>query len=322
MALPPNWTFVDSVSELTNGLTYTEDKNSGKTMGIKEDESSYERCYIMRNGPNNIILQQFLDDVVGFSTWNPGGGAGITSLNRILPDRDSIRRNFYAQNARTESLDRAGKSANVYPVPVHEYTRVFVWYAPADYVIASDAAIVDGSGLPREYKRFVRWHEDTKDEVITLSGHFRFRTSGRTLSHPPGKMHFTKLLKLEWLKVPHYHTDNPFKNPVEVNDLANRGKLNGSTFLGYRKGTMLYMGCQKKMVTPALANDSYYFNLTFNFAVKDNGTWTDQDLSTHAIGHNWLFDVSTGEWDLMRHEPSGNRIYLEDGDFNSLFIPV
>lgn len=346
MALFPDWTYKDTVEALGGGLEYTESKDS-KDSGFTEDSSSTERVYLVRAGNDNIVVTQFVDDLLGSAYWEPQpnrvnpsfGDPGepefipvSPKLRRTLPDRHSIWRNWYCSKVRVEGLGVASKSANIHPVPAHTLYQVNAFYEPVTYFVASDAAV--SGPLDRfttqhyEFKRFCRFSYQDNTEFITLAGAFRFVTAPRNvLGSPPAKLHASKLFKIEWLKVPSWG-DNPFVNPIEARDLAERGTLNLTDFLGYPEGTVLYLGSETKMVTPAVANpglfgrEVFYHNITFSFAVKFNGYTVGPP--PRARGHNYLWDVGGNRWDLVTHNGlvTGNPIYLQTGAFESLFRPV
>lgn len=339
MALSPEWTFRDRVENLGGGLEYTESKDSRET-GFTENDASTERIYFVKAGPDLTTLAAFMDALVGYSRWEPQEDIPVAEvvgappvmrpvpplLRRVLPDRHSIWRNWYCTKANVEGMGVAGKTANVHPVPEHALCRVRAFYQPVDYLVASDEAVTlrFGPGLirsfSREYQRFCRFIPENNTEFLTLHGAMKFVTSGRALDAPPAKLHSTKLLTIEWLKVPAYG-DNPFGNPVEITDLANRGRLNAFGFLGFNPGTVLYLGAKTKVVTPPLGNDTYYHNITFNFAIKDNGSVPGPPVEW--IGHNWLWDVPNNRWDLVTHNglAGGTRAYQENGRFEDLFRP-
>lgn len=322
MALSPEWTQVNSAgTTMGAGLVYVEDKES-KASGFEEDAASTERVFIVRPGQNNAVLTKFVDDLLGYSAWDPGTGDPPIKLKRVLPDRHPRWRNWYCTKARVEGFGVAGKSADAHPAAVHDRARVFAYYEPVKYFVASDDRVT------HESQRFCRFTYQDNVEFLTLSGRMRFVTpippeaAGRILDHPPGKLHITRLLSVEWLKVPGY-VGNPFRNPVEAYHLENVGKVNGSEWLGHPRGTVLYLGAEPRMVTPATAEDRWLWNIKFNFAIKFHGERTIGAPPPISVGHNFLWDIAANRWDLVTHDgtPTGYRIYLEEGEFGNLFLP-
>lgn len=301
------WALVNSPEDLASS-NYCELKES-KNAGFTKDNSSIERVFLV----HNTAIADFLDDVMGWSFWQQMGNEWF--LRRIIPDQHPTYGAFWAHETKVEGMGAVGKNTD--GSPKWDYYKVVVQYKPVPYAILKDG---DTTG---EWQRMCEFSYKTASEYITINAPMKLCTSGRTLATPPGKIIATTTLQVIWHQVPG-KDGKPFLMPNHNQVIDQAGKLNmiGDGFADYcdcLPGSMLFLSGESKLVLPMLGQEKWFFDITLNFAIKDNGPGIEDDF---CAGFNYIFDSASNRWDKATTTGSffsGTKLYDENGDFASLF---
>ena len=292
------WVLVDSGTPTENMVTgqYKEYRESGKE-NYSTGNSGAVRVFLVAWD----VRADFLDDCLGYSYLD-----GELEIHRILPDPHPEIENFYASEASVEGLGVLGTSE----AGSIQWTtaKITVPYRPLPYAVETDA------DTDTELDRYVQRMYAFNADYLTINGVMKFATSGKVLSNPPGRITGTQELTYLWHEVPG-KSDDPFSPPnIDTVDSC-YGKVNSSSFDDYPAGTMLFLGCDPQMVTPRLASDNFYWNISLKFLHRDNGIGADGGQA----GHNYIYDVANARWDKLVDNATGTHTIYETADLNTLF---
>ncbi len=314
------WDDTESTIEDLWDFEYLESQKSG-TGGTSLGASNAQRIFYVRWDR----LPAFLDDCLGWSKYN----VSFDGINRVLPDEHPAYKNFWATDASWEGLGVGIQGTDSDIKDLTQFiqfplAKVTVNYKPVDYPIEEDDFIES------ELDRYVTKKPTFGMEfmkVDTGGATFRWVTrSGHDLvNNPPALPVATMNLEYTWHEVP-AEPDNPFVVPQLVQIQECYCHVNSIDFDGYKEGTVLFLGCEAKLEPPRLSvSGSYFWELTFKFAVRDNGPWVGN--SSDRSGWNYLWDGQYNRWDQVTSGPNAGKPYqgglgfpiIGEKDLNLLF---
>lgn len=296
------WNYAPNVPpDQLGDFDYMELRDSGKE-SYAPGSSTVNRVLMVRWDRR----PRFLDDLIGWSYLQG------TTIHRIIPDEHPQISNFFAIDAQVEGLGVLGKEDH--NAISWTNAKVTATYKPVDYAIKAD------NEIGYELERYVTRAYGFSADYLTINGQMKFVTNpGTVLSNPPGKVTGAMQLNYTWHEVPAKDA-NPFQ-PPNIKAIQNcLGKVNSVPFDtnagNYPAGTVLFVGVDPKMTTPKLSGDVYYWEITFNFLVRNNGA----GIGGETAGHQYIYRVDLGIWDLVTADGTfgGPRIY-QTADLNSLF---
>lgn len=314
MALDPNWTLMPegTFAKDLDDYEYLESKESGNEV-FRPNASEAKRVFLV----NWDLHSDFVNDLTGFASIGPG-----SKINRILPDVHPEIDNFYCTEAEVRPLGPADRSD--FDALDTTLAVVTAPYKPLDYAIASDEDVAQYAGITGdtpELHRFVTRKYQFAGEALTYEGdRFQWvtRTEKKELAIQPTVRVPSVTKQFIWRDVPSL-TSNDFEVPTVTKIIDCLGKINSEHFDGHNIGCVLFVGCDVTMKTPKLNDDIFYWDITYTFLIRDNGTAADGN--PHA-GHNYKYDGKTGfrRWDLITQDGTGagNTLYLST-DLNTLF---
>jgi hypothetical protein len=294
---------------------YTELRSSGKEQ-YSDGGSTANRVFEL----NWSERTDFIDDLLGYSYIGSDG----TSVKRVLPDEHPQVENFFAVDATIEGkgvLDQDDDG-------ILSWTHAVVTanYKPCDYLLRPD-----GNGT--EQDRYTSRDSNIAGEYLTVQNGLRFVTSKRVLAAAPGRLTTTQEITMTWRDVPAL-ASSPFiwPNIKAINSCI--GRINSTNFdpggYNFPPGTVLFIGLTPKFKLPKIGgsvganqNGLYMWDLAMKFLYRFNGVWMGGSSGgmDSNIGHNFIFDITTGMWDLVTTDGNvtGQRIYPEAVDLNTLW---
>lgn len=291
------------VEQVRNSLTTYAELPDSQGFTVNGDDAFGQASYLV----SWFAASAFVDDLVGYSAINPDN-----SIHRELPHEHVYFFNFYATSAELRPLGVA--SIDAVGDYVGDVARVNVTYRPLAFRVLPDNKIAGD-----ETKRYVERMSMPVVEYLSLQGNMQFvsRTTNKAINSPQGKIISKREIRMRWVDVPAKNND-PFHLPNEAAVAALHGKVNEFPFDDYPAGTLLFKSVEPKLVKPKLQTGTYSWDITFVFDHMDNGVIA---AFQENAGHNFIYDVINGRWDLITHSGAnlnGNRIY-EQGNFQTLF---
>ncbi len=261
-------------------------------------------------------INEFCDYVLGFSKWDG------TTLTRVLPEPHPFNEKWFA--AEIPSKQGFGK----YLDDFHEYYLVTVQFRPLPYAIIAD-------GVQDEFERYTsrKWGFGTDTITRANTALFKFVNTDIVLNQPPVILDPFINYQMTWHQVPVNDGDGYLDQENQLIPIAGRilehlGKVNSVPFDLYEfpAETVLFLGIDPQIRLPAIGstNRRIYYDLTFNFLIRDRGLLSD--LGLHA-GHNSIFDIKNDRFNYVTYAkgsyPAGNinggRFY-QSSDLNLLFL--
>lgn len=308
------WTYAPAVApDALGDLQYHELKDTGRE-SISLGNSDVVRVFLVKW----TRRAAFLDDLLGWAQQDviPDG-----LVLRVLPDPHPNFDLFYASSATVEGMGILGNSGGAATFTV---AKITCSYKPVTYSILADSLT-----NTNELYRYVTRSFTYASEMMTTYGRMQFvsRANQQFLEYKPTRVIGTIEATYIWHQVPALGSD-VWTCPNINTILEATGKVNSQLFdnypagTGYAAGTVLFLGAEPRMVTPALGQDWHYWEIAMKFLIRDNGPAIAGDPYDGRAGHNYIFDSAQnpGRWDLITNNGSqtGQRLY-EYYDLNSLF---
>ncbi|OWK46629.1 hypothetical protein FRUB_00328 [Fimbriiglobus ruber] len=184
-----------------------------------------------------------------------------------------------------------------------------------------------------EINRFTIKTTDGSSDLISIPGVFKFCASTGDFKQPldisPAKTVQNGHVSYTWLQVPVAIRGDGYPDLGKVPNFDTiqglLGSLNQFTLDEYAPGTLLFATWSSKLTLPQTAtSNSYYWDITYNFSVRDYGESPYAGSSGipagEHIGWNYAWSGYTGSWDLYSTtgDPSGGTMY-NYADFGPLF---
>jgi hypothetical protein len=307
------WQYAPNVSpDALVNYQYMELRESGKE-SYSPGNSTANRCFMVAWDDRAF----FLDDLLGYSYLQG------TTIHRVLPDVHPEIDNFYATDAQVDGMGVLGKADNNSISWTN--AKVTTNYKPAVYSVLPDSKISPYSQSPQagtytELDRYTSRQYGFSADYLTINGAMKFVTAPNVvLSNPPGRITQAMQLNYTWHQVP-AKDSYPFQ-PPNIKAIQNcLGKVNSVVFDinggNFPAGTVLFIGVDPKMMTPLLTNDVFYWEITYNFLVRNNGA----GLNGETAGHQYIYRIDLGKYDLITNDGTfgGQRIY-QTADLNTLW---
>ena len=266
----------------------------------------------------------FINALLGYTSLNSDN-----TLTRYLPDPHPQLNNFWAVDATASPMGPPDKDPNVSTVGASitgggvgyrkaTLAKVTATYKYLDYAILTDDT-VKGYTYP-ELSRYISRSYEFQTDYLNINGGLKFVTSGLPLSATPG-FPVTRIgLNYTWHEVP-AKSANPYIPPNINNVNTCMGKVNSVAFdplgLDAAVGTVWFVGFEPKLITPKLATNIQYWEITAKFLWGDYGAGVCGDS---RAGWNYAYDLKNNRWDKITADGTcAGATPFQSADLNTIF---
>jgi len=304
-------------------LEYSEQINSGNITSTPGNSSITRTFFI-----DHQVIPLFLDDLLGYASV---GNAG--AVERVLPDQHPLFSNYYAMEASVEGLGLGSNLQYNTKLARSLVAKVTAIYKSIDFEVVAD------NGSTQEFYRFVTRSMVPAGEYFSVDSTGMYFCSnigsdGRNkgLSVPPQKLTGTTEVTFVWRLVPPNPASSRFVPPnlTAITNCLGKVHSSGTNFdsqhYNFPSGTVLFLGCEPRMVMPRVTTgaveNNLFWEIGLKFLYRNNGfinRGTPSGTINEFAGHQFTWDQGNRRWDLITSngQITGNRLY-ETADLNSL----
>lgn len=323
-----NWTLTTRTDKTLNSYEYSELQSGGDEAWSK-DNSQLNRKFRIRWDQRDL----FVADLLGQNLLN-----GSNDINRRTPDQHPTYGNFFAVDARVrpEGTGVSAPSTNGTAADIevkHNFGIVEAVYRQLPYVLKVDTEVLE-DGVYREYNRYTSFNYSFESQYVQLTCTPEVGAEGAKTIF---RKKITKLvsameIKATWHRVPGANS-NTLRCPVEDRVAVLQGKINEVEFLGFPRGSVLFLGMEPKMGFATVDTNPTYegtpmteWDITYTFKVR-RGCNSAPSYCTDCLdttvtpneAYGWNYTLTCNGWQRVSFVNSTLTNY-EYGDLRELFL--
>jgi hypothetical protein len=274
-------------------------------------------------------VEQFLDVILGKTVPGEDGllqrsasSPDFDEANGSLPEPHPRYYNFFAASADIKPAgppsNNAENTAAIWPKAI-----VTVVFRPVNYNIISD----DDYEGDTEIGRYVSKLTESSADLQTINGFFYFVGLGSPaipLDFNPSIVVASTKVTYTWYQVPTATLSSGFPNITDPPNLSTitglLGSINSVAIDSYAPGTVLFSTWSCKLIMPQTADlDSYYWDITYVFSVRDYGVSSTPLVTGEHIGWNYAYYGTSGWTVYTRDGTTSTASQYTYQDLNTLF---